>query len=237
MIDKIIEGSARNKFLVFLMVIFLSAWGLWALRNTPLDAIPDLSDVQVIVYTTWMGRNPSIIEDQVTYPIATTMLAAPKVKFVRGFSDFGYSYVYIIFEDGTDIYWARSRVLEYLNQVSAGRLPQGVTPVLGSDASGVGWVFQYALVDESGRYDLAQLRSLQDWYLRYQLASVEGVAEVASLGGFVKQYQVNLDPNKLAAYRIPVKTIVDAIRMSNNDVGGRSIELSGAEYIVRKKSY
>src|SRR5437870_4239425 len=165
------------------------------------------------------------------------MLAAPKVKFVRGFSDFGYSYVYIIFEDGTDIYWARSRVLEYLNQVSAGRLPQGVTPVLGSDASGVGWVFQYALVDESGRHDLAQLRSLQDWYLRYQLSSVEGVAEVASLGGFVKQYQVNLDPNKLAAYRIPVKTVVDAIRMSNNDVGGRSIELSGTEYMIRGRGY
>ncbi len=213
MIEKIIEKSAQNKFLVFLMVLFLSAWGVWALRSTPLDAIPDLSDVQVIVYTTWMGRNPSIVEDQVTYPIASTMLAAPKVKFVRGFSDFGYSYVYIIFEDGTDIYWARSRVLEYLNQVS-GRLPQGVTPVLGSDATGVGWVFQYALVDEGGKYDLAQLRSLQDWYLRYQLASVEGVAEVASLGGFVKQYQVNLDPNKLAAYRIPVKAIAEAIRMS-----------------------
>ena len=236
MIEKIIEKSAANKFLVFLVVLFLSAWGIWALRSTPLDAIPDLSDVQVIVYTTWMGRNPSIVEDQVTYPIASTMLAAPKVKFVRGFSDFGYSYVYIIFEDGTDIYWARSRVLEYLNQVS-GRLPQGVTPVLGSDATGVGWVFQYALVDEGGKYDLAQLRSLQDWYLRYQLASVEGVAEVASLGGFVKQYQVNLDPNKLAAYRIPVKTIADAIRMSNNDVGGRSIELSGTEYMVRGKGY
>jgi copper/silver efflux system protein len=236
MIEKIIEKSAQNKFLVFLMVLFLSAWGVWALRSTPLDAIPDLSEVQVIVYTTWMGRNPSIVEDQVTYPVASTMLAAPKVKFVRGFSDFGYSYVYIIFEDGTDIYWARSRVLEYLNQVS-GRLPQGVTPVLGSDATGVGWVFQYALVDENARYDLAQLRSLQDWYLRYQLASVEGVAEVASLGGFVKQYQVNLDPNKLAAYRIPVKAIADAIRMSNNDVGGRSIELSGTEYMVRGKGY
>src|SRR3989449_842704 len=236
MIEKIIDASARNKFFVFLIILFLGAWGIWALRNTPLDAIPDLSDVQVIVYTTWMGRNPSIMEDQVTYPIATTMLAAPKVKFVRGFSDFGYSYVYIIFEDGTDIYWARSRVLEYLNQVS-GRLPQGVTPVLGSDATGVGWVFQYALVDETGKYDLAQLRSLQDWYLRYQLASVEGVAEVASLGGFVKQYQVNLDPNKLAAYRIPVKAVAEAIRMSNNDVGGRSIELSGTEYMVRGRGY
>jgi len=188
MIEKIIEGSARNKFLVLLMVIFLSAWGLWALKNTPLDAIPDLSDVQVIVYTPWMGRNPTIIEDQVTYPIVTTMISAPRVKSVRGFSDFGYSYVYIIFEDATDIYWARSRVLEYLNQATA-RLPRGVSPTLGPDASGVGWVFQYALIDESRKYDLAQLRSLQDWYLRYQIGSVEGVAEVASVGGFVRQYQ------------------------------------------------
>jgi copper/silver efflux system protein len=236
MIEKIIEGSAKNKFIVFLMVLFLSAWGLWALKNTPLDAIPDLSDVQVIVYTPWMGRNPTIIEDQVTYPIVTTMISAPKVKSVRGFSDFGYSYVYIIFEDGVDIYWARSRALEYLNQVS-GRLPRGVTPTLGPDASGVGWVFQYALIDDSKKYDLAQLRSLQDWYLRYQIGSVEGVAEVASVGGFVRQYQVNLDPNKLAAYRLPVKSVVDAIRMSNNDVGGRSVELSGAEYMVRGRGY
>jgi Cu(I)/Ag(I) efflux system membrane protein CusA/SilA len=236
MIEKIIEGSANNKFLVFLLVLFLSAAGIWALKNTPLDAIPDLSDVQVIVYTPWMGRNPTIMEDQVTYPIVTTMISAPKVKFVRGFSDFGFSYVYIIFEDGTDIYWARSRVLEYLNQV-ANRLPRGVTPTLGPDASGVGWVFQYALIDESKQYDLAQLRSLQDWYLRYQIGSVEGVAEVASVGGFVRQYQVNLDPNKLAAYRLPVKSVVEAIRMSNNDVGGRSIELSGAEYMVRGRGY
>ena len=236
MIEKIIEASARNRFLVFLMVGFLTAMGVWALKSTPLDAVPDLSDVQVIVYTPWMGRNPTIIEDQVTYPIVTTMISAPKVKFVRGFSDFGFSYVYIIFEDGTDIYWARSRVLEYLNQVS-GRLPKGVTPALGPDASGVGWVFQYALVDNTGKYDLAQLRSLQDWYLRYQIASVEGVAEVASLGGFVRQYQVNIDPNRLAAYRLSPKTIVEAIRMSNNEVGGRSIELSGAEYMIRGRGY
>jgi Cu(I)/Ag(I) efflux system membrane protein CusA/SilA len=236
MIERIIEASARNKFLIFLMVIFLSAGGLWALKHTPLDAIPDLSDVQVIVYTPWMGRNPTIMEDQVTYPIVTTMISAPKVKFVRGFSDFGFSYVYIIFEDGTDIYWARSRVLEYLNQVS-GRLPKGVTPTLGPDASGVGWVFQYALIDQTGKYDLAQLRTLQDWYLRYQIASVEGVAEVASLGGFVRQYQVNIDPNRLAAYRISPKAVVEAIRMSNNEVGGRSIELSGAEYMVRGRGY
>ncbi|MGN6717658.1 MAG: efflux RND transporter permease subunit, partial [Candidatus Binatia bacterium] len=236
MIERIIEGSARNRFLIFLMVIFLSAMGVWALTNTPLDAVPDLSDVQVIVYTPWMGRNPTIIEDQVTYPIVTTMISAPKVKFVRGFSDFGFSYVYIIFEDGTDIYWARSRVLEYLNQVS-GRLPKGVVPALGPDASGVGWVFQYALIDQTGKYDLAQLRSLQDWYLRYQIASVEGVAEVASLGGFVRQYQVNIDPNRLAAYRLSPKTVVDAVRMSNNEVGGRSIELSGAEYMIRGRGY
>ena len=236
MIEKIIEASAKNKFFVFLIVIFLSAWGIWALKNTPLDAIPDLSDVQVIVYTPWMGRNPTVMEDQVTYPIVTTMISAPKVKSVRGFSDFGFSYVYIIFEDGVDIYWARSRVLEYLNQV-ASRLPRGVTPTLGPDASGVGWVFQYALIDESNKYDLAQLRSLQDWYLRYQIGSVEGVAEVASIGGFVRQYQVNLDPNKLAAYRLPVKRVVDSIRMSNSDVGGRSVELSGAEYMVRGRGY
>jgi len=236
MIEKIIEGSARNKFLIFLMVIFLSAMGIWALKNTPLDAVPDLSDVQVIVYTPWMGRNPTIIEDQITYPIVTTMISAPKVKFVRGFSDFGFSYVYIIFEDGTDIYWARSRILEYLNQVS-GRLPKGVAPALGPDASGVGWVFQYALVDQTGKYDLAQLRTLQDWYLRYQIASVEGVAEVASLGGFVRQYQVNIDPNRLAAYRLSPKTVVDAVRMGNNEVGGRSIELSGAEYMIRGRGY
>jgi Cu(I)/Ag(I) efflux system membrane protein CusA/SilA len=236
MIEKIIEASAKNKFFVFLIVVCLSAWGIWALRHTPLDAIPDLSDVQVIVYTPWMGRNPTIIEDQVTYPIVTTMISAPKVKYVRGFSDFGFSYVYIIFEDGVDIYWARSRVLEYLNQVTS-RLPRGVAPTLGPDASGVGWVFQYALIDESKKYDLAQLRSLQDWYLRYQIGSVDGVAEVASVGGFVRQYQVNLDPNKLAGYRLPVKTVIDAIRMSNNDVGGRSVELSGAEYMVRGRGY
>ena len=236
MIEKIIEGSANNKFLVFLMVLFLSGAGIWALKNTPLDAVPDLSDVQVIVYTPWMGRNPTIMEDQVTYPIVTTMISAPKVKFVRGFSDFGFSYVYIIFEDGTDIYWARSRVLEYLNQVT-NRLPRGVVPTLGPDASGVGWVFQYALIDESNKYDLAQLRSLQDWYLRYQIGSVEGVAEVASLGGFVRQYQVNLDPSKLSAYRLPVKNVLDAIRMGNNDVGGRSVELNGAEYMVRGRGY
>src|SRR6266540_4211332 len=187
MIEKIIEGSARNKFPVFLMVIFLSAAGLWALRSTPLDAIPDLSDVQVIVYTTWMGRNPTIMEDQVTYPIVTTMISAPRVKFVRGFSDFGFSYVYAIFEDGTDIYWARSRVLEYLCGVLP-QLPEGVKTELGPDATGLGWIFQYVLLDQSGKHNLGELRSYQDWYLRYYLKSVPGVAEVAPIGGFGQQY-------------------------------------------------
>src|SRR5512144_63255 len=184
MLAKIIELSARNKFLVFLLVTFLTIWGIWAIYNTPLDAIPDLSDVQVIVYTEWTGRSPDLVEDQITYPIVSTLLAAPKVRAVRGKSFLGLSYVYAIFEDGTDIYWARSRVLEYLQQIS-GRLPQGAAPVLGPDATGVGWVFTYALVDESGKHDLAFLRTLQDWYIRYALASVEGVAEVASIGGFV----------------------------------------------------
>src|SRR3989338_982879 len=234
MIEKIIEGSAKNKFLVFLMVVFLSAAGVWALKSTPLDAIPDLSDVQVIVYTTWMGRNPTIMEDQVTYPIVTTMISAPKVKFVRGFSDFGFSYVYIIFEDGTDIYWARSRVLEYLNFAS-GKLPRGVTPTLGPDATGVGWVFQYALAGKG--YNLAELRTIQDWYIRYQLTKVPGVSEVASIGGFVKQYQVNIDPNKLITYNIPLKEVIDSIKMGNIDVGGRVVELAEREYMVRGLGY
>src|SRR3989337_2229452 len=236
MLEKIIELSIKNKFIVILFTIFAIGWGIHSLRNTPVDAIPDLSDVQVIVFTEYPEQTPQVVEDQLTYPLTTTMLGVPYSKVVRGYSYFGYSYVYIIFEDGTDIYWARSRVLEYLNRVS-GMLPRGVTPEIGSDATGVGWAFQYALVDESGKNDLAQLRSLQDWYLRYQIRSVEGVAEVASLGGFVKQYQVNLNPNKLSAYRIPFKMVIDAIRMSNNDVGGRSIELSGAEYMVRGRGY
>src|SRR5213596_3650211 len=220
MIEKIIEGSARNKFLVFLMVIFLGAWGLWALKNTPLDAIPDLSDVQVIIYTPWMGRNPTIIEDQVTYPIVTTMISAPRVKSVRGFSDFGYSYVYIVFEDGTDIYWARSRVLEYLNSVR-GKLPEGANTMLGPDATGVGWVMQYILADTSGRLNLAQLRAIQDWTVRPALTAVPGVAEIASFGGFEKQYQVEADPAKLLAYGIPMAKVVEAVQASNQDVGAR----------------
>ncbi len=236
MIDKIIEYSARNRFFTITVVAFLALWGYWSMKNTPLDAIPDLSDVQVIVYTDWDGRSPDLIEDQITYPIVTTMISAPRVKFVRGQSMFGTSFVYIIFEDGTDIYWARSRVLEYLNEVR-NKLPEGVSPTLGPDATGVGWVFEYALVDESGKHDLAELRSFQDWYLRYWLESVPGVAEVASVGGFVKQYQVEIDPNKLSAYGITVDGVIDAVRKSNNDVGGRVVEFAATEYFVRGRGY
>jgi Cu(I)/Ag(I) efflux system membrane protein CusA/SilA len=236
MIEKIIESCARNRFLVFAGVVLLTMGGLYALRNIPLDAIPDISDVQVIIYTPWEGRSPDLIEDQVTYPIVTALISAPRVKTVRGFSDFGFSFVYAIFEDGTDIYWARSRVLEYLQQIS-GRLPEGAAPVLGPDATGVGWVFTYALVDESGRHDLAFLRTLQDWYIRYALASVDGVAEVASVGGFVKQYQVNIDPNRLSSYGLSIRDVMERIKMSNNDVEGRLIEMSGREYMVRGRGY
>jgi Cu(I)/Ag(I) efflux system membrane protein CusA/SilA len=234
MIDRIIELSARHRFIVFLFTTAAVMAGWWALHSIPLDAIPDLSDTQVIVYSRW-DRSPDIMEDQVTYPIVSAMLGAPKVKDVRGFSDFGYSYVYIIFEDGTDLYWARSRTLEYLSKILP-RLPQGVNTELGPDATGVGWVVQYALVD-SGGHDLAQLRSVQDWYLRYHLQSVAGVAEVAPLGGFVRQYQVNVDPNRLAAYGVPISKVVAAVRGGNNDVGGRLVEFTGREYMVRGRGY
>jgi Cu(I)/Ag(I) efflux system membrane protein CusA/SilA len=236
MLAKIIELSARNKFLIFLVVTFLIAWGIWAIYSTPLDAIPDLSDVQVIVYSEWTGRSPDLVEDQITYPIVSTLLAAPKVRVVRGKSFLGLSFVYAIFEDGTDIYWARSRVLEYLQGVT-GRLPPGVTPVLGPDATGVGWGFQYALVDETGKHDLAQLRSLQDWTLKYTLASVPGVSEVASVGGFVKQYQITVDPNRTHAYKLSLMKIMEAVRRSNSDVEGRVIEWSGREYMIRGRGY
>ena len=235
MINRIIEFSGNNKFMVFLIVGFGLAVGIWSMLNVPLDAIPDLSDTQVIVYSRW-DRSPDIMEDQVTYPIVTSMLGAPKVKAVRGFSDFGYSYVYIVFDEGTDIYWARSRTLEYLSGVLP-RLPQGVTTELGPDATGVGWVFEYALVDTTGTHSLAELRSLQDWTLRYQLKAVPGVAEVAPLGGFVRQYQVNVDPNRLKAYNIPIMKVVEAVRSGNNDVGGRLVEFSGTEYMVRGRGY
>jgi Cu(I)/Ag(I) efflux system membrane protein CusA/SilA len=236
MIEKIIEYSARNKFIVFIFLAFAVLWGFWALNNTPLDALPDLSDVQVIIFTEWMGRSPDLVEDQITYPIITKLVAAPRVRAVRGISMFGMSFIYVIFEDGTDIYWARSRVLEYLSSVS-GNLPQGVNPALGPDATGVGWVFQYALVDESGKHDLAELRSFQDWHLKYYLESVPGVAEVASVGGFVRQYQVNVKPTSLLAYNIPLTEVINAVRMSNSDVGGRSIEFSSTEYYVRGRGY
>ena len=236
MIARLIEGSARNPVLVILCVLLLTGWGLWALFQVPLDAIPDLSDVQVIVYTEWPGRSPTLIEDQITYPVVTSLLAGPKVKRVRGVSEYGVSYVYVIFEDRTDLYWARSRVLEYLQKLT-GKLPIGVTPTLGPDATGVGWVYQYALVDESGAHDLAQLRSLQDWYLRYQLESVPGVAEVSAIGGFVKQYQIEVDPNVLAAYRLPIQTVIQAVRNSNAEVSGRVLEMAGTEYVIRGRGY
>jgi Cu(I)/Ag(I) efflux system membrane protein CusA/SilA len=236
MVEKLIEFCAQNRFIVFLLVFGAATGGLWAMKNTPVDALPDLSDTQVIIYTKWMGRSPDLVEDQITYPIVTALLSAPNVTVVRGFSDFGFSYVYVLFKEGTDIYWARSRVLEYMNQL-AGRLPDGVAPQLGPDATAVGWVFQYALVDESGQQDLASLRSFQDWYLRYWLAAVDGVAEVASVGGFVRQYQINLDPTKVLAYKLNLNEIVDKVRMSNLDVGGRVVEFSGIEYMIRGRGY
>src|SRR6266480_591661 len=236
LLEQIIAASARNAFLVFIFVIFGIAGGIWALSKTPLDAIPDLSDVQVIVYTDWEGRSPDLVEDQITYPISTRFIAAPKVKFVRGESMFGKSFIYVIFEDGTDIYWARSRVIEYLSAVR-GMLPEGVNPQIGPDATGVGWVYEYALVDKTGKNDLAALRSFQDWHLRYALESVKGVSEVAPVGGFVKQYQVDLDPNKLLAYGIPIAEVVNKIRMSNGDVGGKIFEVGSTEYYVRGRGY
>ena len=235
MVEKLIAWSARNKFIVIALVGVALGGAIYCMKNSRLDAIPDLSDTQVIVYSRW-DRSPDIIEDQVTYPIVSALLGAPGVKAVRGFSDFGYSYVYVIFQDGTDVYWARSRTLEYLSKIQA-QLPEGVQTELGPDATGVGWVFQYALVDKSGRNSLADLRTYQDWYLRYYLQAVPGVAEVASIGGFQKQYQVNIDPNALVAYKVPLMKVVDAIRDGNNEVGGRVVELSGKEYMVRGRGY
>ena len=236
MIASIIDASLRNRFLVIIATVIIVAAGLWSMKNTPLDAIPDLSDVQVIVFTEYPGQAPQVVEDQVTYPLTTAMLAVPNAKVVRGYSFFGFSFVYIIFDNGTDMYWARSRVLEYLNYVSS-RLPGGVSPSLGPDATGVGWVYEYALVDKSGNTDLAQLRSIQDWYLRYPLQTVEGVSEVASVGGYVKQYQVEVDPNALLAYNIPLSKVKHAIQRSNNDVGGKLVEMAETEYMVRGLGY
>ena len=236
MINRIIEWCARNRFLVFTGTFLLVMAGIWSLQHIPLDALPDISDVEVIIHTNWEGAPPNIIEDQVTYPIVTSLLAAPRVKAVRAQTMFNDSYVFVIFEDGTDIYWARSRVLEYMQTIQ-GRLPADVHPMLGPDATGAGWVYEYALVDHSHKYSLADLRSLQDWHLRYQLETVPGVAEVASIGGFVRQYQVQLDPNKLLAYGIPLSTVIDRVKWSTNEVGGRVLELSGTRYYIRGLGY
>jgi len=236
MIDKIIEYSAKNKFYLFTIIIFLISLSIYSIQKIPLDAIPDLSDTQVIVYTEWMGKSPTTIEDQITYPIVTSLLSVPKVKTIRAFSTYGFSFIYVIFEDGTDIYWARSRILEYLDKIKE-KLPQGVLPRIGPDATGVGWVFQYALIDTTGKHDLSELKTFNDFYLKYLLQEVEGVAEVASVGGFLKEYQIDIDPNKLLAYKIPLNKVIEAVRKSNNETGGRSIEISGREYMIRGIGY
>ncbi len=236
MIERIIAASVRNRFLVFVFTLFAIVAGIYTLKRAPLDAIPDLSDVQVTVYTEWEGRSPDLVEDQVTYPISTAFIAAPKVRFVRGESMFGKSFVYVIFQDGTDIYWARSRIIEYLNSIR-GSLPEGVNPIIGPDATGVGWVYEYALVDDSSKLDLAQLRSIQDWNLRYALESVKGVAEVAPVGGFVKEYQIDVDPNALLAHGIPLSDVVTRVKSSNGDVGGKTFEAATTEYFVRGRGY
>jgi len=236
MIAKVIEFSARNKFAVFLMMALALVWGYWALKNTPLDALPDLSDTQVIIYTEWTGRSPDLVEDQVTYPITSTLLAAPKVQAVRGFSFLGSSFIYVIFEEGTDIYWARSRILEYLQAVK-NKIPSDVNPVLGPDATSLGWGFSYAVVDETGGHDLSELRSIQDYIIKLGVESVPGVSQVASIGGFVKQYQITVDPNRLAAYNIPITKVLEAVKKSNRDVEGRVLELSGVEYMIRGRGY
>jgi len=236
MVARLIGFCGRNGLVVGIVVALALVWSAWAIARTPLDALPDLSDTQVIIFTEWMGRSPNLVEDQVTYPLVTAFLAAPKVKLVRGFTMFGMSFVYVIFEDGTDIYWARSRSLEYLSKLQ-GKLPPGVTPQIGPDATGVGWVFEYALVDESGKHDLQELRSFQDWNLRYWLSSVPGVAEVASVGGYEKQYQIEVDPSKLQAFGLSLASVTEAIPMSNGDVGGRVLEMAGHEYAVRGRGY
>src|SRR5262245_43298190 len=236
MIERTIGWCGSNRLFVLVAAVALAMFGAWSARQPPLDALPDLSDVQVIVTTEWPGRSPDLIEDQVTYPIVSALLPTPNVRAVRGFTDFGMSFVYVIFDDGTDIYWARSRVLEYLNQVRD-RLPPGVSPTLGPDATGVGWVFEYALVDDSGKHDLTALRSLQDWNLRYALGSVKGVAEVATVGGLVKEYTVELDPDRLRAYGVTTHDVVTAIQRSNADVGGAVMEIAGHENVVRGRGY
>ena len=224
MIARVIRWSIDNRFLILLATLVISAWGVWSVTRTPVDALPDLSDVQVIIRTPYPGQAPQIVENQVTYPLTTTMLSVPGAKTVRGYSFFGDSYVYVIFEDGTDLYWARSRVLEYLNQVQS-RLPGGVTPALGPDATGVGWVYQYALVDRTGKHDLSQLRAIQDWFLKYELKAVPNVAEVATLGGAVREYQIVLQPDRLRAYGITHGDVIEAVEASNQEAGGSVLEL------------
>ncbi len=231
MIPAIIRWSIANRFIVIVLALFLGAAGAWSLRTTPVDAIPDLSDVQVIIKTPYAGQAPQVVEDQVTYPITTAMLSVPGAVDVRGFSFFGDSYVYVVFEDGTDFYWARSRVLEYLARVQS-RLPEGVNPELGPDATGVGWIYQYVLVDRTGGHDLSQLRTLQDWFLKFELQTIEGVSEVAMIGGMIKQYQVVVDPNKLRAFDIPLAKLSAAIGAANRETGGSVIEMAEAEYMV-----
>ena len=235
MIKRIIRFSSENRYLVIAATIVALVLAWWSMRTIPLDALPDLSDTQVIVYARW-DRSPDIIEDQVAYPITTALLGAPKVKAIRAFSDFGFSYIYVVFEDGTDLYWARTRVLEYLSKI-ASQLPSAVKVELGPDATSVGWVFQYALVDKSSKHSSDELRSYQDWFLRYAVQSVPGVAEVATVGGQVRQYQVTVNPNALAAYKLPLDAVIEAVRKGNNDVGGRLVELSGREYMVRGRGY
>ena len=236
MIAALIRWSVENRILVIIAATIVAALGIWSVKETPVDALPDLSDVQVIVKTTFPGQAPQVVEDQVTYPLTTAMLSVPKAVTVRGYSFFGDSYVYVIFEDGTDLYWARSRVLEYLNQV-ASSLPTDASSSLGPDATGVGWVFEYALVDRSGRHDLAQLRSLQDWFLKYELQTVPGVAEVATIGGMVRQYQVVVDPDKLRAFGVTLAALKQAIQQGNQETGGSVIEMGEAEYMVRASGY
>ena len=232
MIRQLIRWSIENRVMVLLTSVFVVAWGIHSLRQTPVAALPDLSDVQVIIKTTYLGQAPQVVEDQVTYPLSTAMLSVPKAVTVRGYSFFGDSYVYVIFEDGTDLYWARSRVLEYLSQV-ASDLPAGAKPTLGPDATGGGWIYEYALVDRTGVHDLARLRSIQDWFLKYELQTVPGVAEVATMGGMVRQYQVIVDPDRLRAYDIPLSTIKQAIQAGNMEAGGAVVEIAEAEYMVR----
>src|SRR5512137_15041 len=235
-VSRIIEFCARNRLLVLFGVAAALAASIWSIRHVKLDAVPDLSDPQVIVFAEWMGRSPTLVEDQVTYPIVSGLVSAPKVADVRGYSMFGMSFVYVIFQEGTDMYWARSRVMEFISTIRS-RMPEGVTPTMGPDATGIGWAFQYTLVDRSGQTSIDELRTFQDFSLRYALGSVPGVAEVASIGGYQKQYQVTVDPNRLRAYNVTLDEVIRAIRDSNSDVGGRIVELSGREYYVRGRGY